>query len=137
MAEKRVTDCSFSVIVRGEALDFGAISMALGMDATRTVRTGDVLNRLPEIRAQHDAWFHEEPLNNPDGADLILSGILSRLSEHRQALETLQTMNQVSLRLYVRSDHAQFTYRLMPETLRLLTETGIALDVSSLSWGEV
>ena len=43
----------------------------------------------------------------------------------------------VKLRLYVQSDYAQMSYRLMPETLSRLVATGLPLDVTSMSWGEI
>ena len=43
----------------------------------------------------------------------------------------------VQLRLYVQSDYAQMSYRLMPETLSRLVATGLPLEVSSMSWGEL
>ena len=43
----------------------------------------------------------------------------------------------VKLQLNVQSDYAQMSYRLMPETLSRLVATGLPLDVSSMSWGEL
>ena len=80
----------------------------------------------------------EEPVTADviDGTDTALNGLLETLLAHKPFLNALAAKCQITLRLYVRSSRAHITYSLMPATLQKLTEVGLPLELSSLSWGE-
>ena len=137
MANREVSEGRFSIIIAGVHLPFDEISTLLELPVSRIVHAGDVLNRLPEIRAQQDEWIHTVSMTRPQEADEALSDILRHLVAHQSLLKEWQSRYLLRLRFFVRSDHAQIGYRLMPQTLRLLADTGLPLDVHSLSWGEV
>ncbi len=134
---REVNEGRFSLIVQGDGLPVEEIEKALGLQATRLIRKGEVLNRLPLFVAPQDEWVCAVPLTEPQGADAELNALLNRLQERKDLLESWNGRYQVTLRLYVQSDHAQIAYCLMPETLEKLVAIGLPLNVSSLSWGEV
>ena len=136
-AEKKIDEARMSLLVSADSLDFDAVSAALGLEATATRRKGELMNRLPEIIAEQDEWACAVDLNHPHGEDDQLNSLLESMLAHSDAIEALKQTAQVSLRMYVKSDHAQIAYSLMPETLRKLAATGLPLQVSTLSWGEV
>ena len=113
------------------------IEAGLGLRATRVIRKGEVLNRLPLIEAPADEWVHTVPLTEPEGTDAEWNSLLSHLESRNEALATLRARCTVTLRLYIQSDYAQIAYCLSPETMGKLVALGMPLSISSLSWGEV
>ena len=128
----------FSLILEGSDLPAEVIEQKLHIAPTRIVRKGDVLNRLPMMIAEQDEWAHTIDLTNAENTDTALNDLLAQLIVNASALKELADSGiQVKLRLYVQSDYAQMAFRLMPETLSRLVATGLPLDVTSMSWGEL
>ena len=132
-----VNEARFSLIVQGDGLDVDRIESSLGLKATRMIRKGEELNRLPLVVAPEDEWVYAISLTEPEGTDGEWNALLSRLQERREQLYALKQTYQVTLRMYVQSDYAQMAYQLMPETMEKVVAIGLPLNVSSLSWGEV
>ncbi len=128
----------FSLLLEGQDLPAEEIEARLKIAATRVIRKGDVLNRLPLITAQTDEWAHTIALTNAESTDTALNDLLAQIILHTGDLKAFADSGmRVRLRMYVQSDYAQMTYRLMPETLSRLVATGLPLEVSSMSWGEI
>ena len=132
-----VNEARFSLIVQGDGLDVNRIESSLGLKATRMIRKGEELNRLPLVVAPEDEWVYAISLTEPEGTDGEWNALLSRLQERREQLNALKQTYQVTLRMYVQSDYAQMAYQLMPETMEKGVAIGLPLNVSSLSWGEM
>ncbi len=133
-----VGESRFSLILEGNNLPVEKISAAMGLEPTRVIRKGDVLNRLPLMCAEHDEWTSTIDLTNAQDTDAALNELLAQIILRKTEMKTLAEQGiGVSMRLYVQSDYAQMSYRLMPETLSRLVATGLPLEVSSISWGEV
>ena len=139
MLEKRtdVGEARFSLIIRGQQLPFEELSRQLDKADARMVRQGDVLNQLPRIVAPEDEWVYTVALTNPEGEDAALNALLADMDARQAQLKQIAATCQVTMRLYIQSDRAQIAYRLMPETLKRLVSTGLPLDITSLSWGEI
>ena len=137
MAEAKVGEARFSLLLHGEMLPMEQIEELLGLKATRVLRKGDVMNRLPMIVVETDEWLHTISLTSPEGTDAGLNQLLTHLIQKGDALKQLQEKCRVELRMYVQSDYAQMAYSLMPSTLQKLAELALPLSVSSLSWGEI
>lgn len=137
MAESKVGEARFSLIIHGESLPMEDIEAKLGLRATRVIHKGEVLNRLPLIEAPADEWVYTVPLTEPEGTDVEWNSLLSHLESRADALAALRESCTVTLRLYIQSDYAQIAYRLSPETMGKLVALGMPLSISSLSWGEV
>ncbi len=128
----------FSLILEGNDLPIDLIEEQLGLAPTRIIHKGDVLNRLPLMTAEHDEWTHTIELVSDQGTDNALNALLARLILCAPALAQWQQQGiNVVLRLLVQSDYAQMAFKLMPETLSRLVATGLPLDVTSISWGEL
>lgn len=128
----------FSLILEGNDLPAAEIEQKLGIKASRVIRKGDVLNRLPLMTAENDEWAHTIDLTNAESTDTALNDLLAQIIVHTGELKTFAERGmKVQLRMYVQSDYAQMSYRLMPETLSRLVATGLPLEVSSMSWGEL
>ena len=136
MEKTTVGEGRFSLMIRGEALQKQELAEKLSLTATGLIRKGELLSRVPRIDATEDVWVYEIPLTAPEGEDTALNALLETLLARRNFLEELTRRYRVVLRLYVRSNRAHITYRLMPQTLQKLTEIGLPLELSSLSWGE-
>lgn len=136
MEKTTVGEGRFSLMIRGEALQEQELAEKLSLTATGLIRKGELLSRVPRIEATEDVWVYEIPLTDPEGEDTALNALLETLLVRRNFLEELTRRYRVVLRLYVRSNRAHITYRLMPQTLQKLTEIGLPLELSSLSWGE-
>lgn len=133
-----VAESRFSLILEGENLPVEEINRSLGLEPSRVIRKGDVLNRLPLMVAECDEWTRTIDLTNAQDTDTALNDLLAQIIVHTGDLTSLATGGvSVKLRLYVQSDYAQMSYRLMPETLSRLVATGLPLEVSSMSWGEI
>ncbi len=128
----------FSLILEGNDMPIDLIQKKLHMEATRFIRKGDVLNRLPLMVAENDEWTYTIELTNSQDTDDALNKLLARLILCGDALREMSDGGlKVKLRMCVQSDYAQMTYRLMPETLQRLVATGLPLEVTSISWGEL
>ena len=128
----------FSLVMEGNDLPAAEIEQKLGIQATRVIRKGDVLNRLPLMTAETDEWAHTIELTNAESTDTALNDLLAQIIVHTGELKAFAERGiKVQLRMYVQSDYAQMSYRLMPETLSRLVATGLPLEVSSMSWGEL
>ncbi len=136
METNAIGEGRFSLMIRGEGLDPEELESLLTLKATSFIRKGELLSRLPRIEATEDLWVHEIPLTDPNGADTQLNQLLGVLLSRSPDLRTLTERCQVALRLYVRSNRAHISYRLMPTTLQKLTVLGLPIELSSLSWGE-
>lgn len=133
-----VGESRFSLILEGEALPVEQISAALCLEPTRVIRKGDMLNRLPLMLAESDEWARIIDLTNAQDTDTALNDLLAQIIVHTGELKGFAEQGiAVKLRLHVQSDYAQMSYRLMPETLSRLVATGLPLEVSSMSWGEI
>lgn len=133
-----VGNATFSLMIRGDALPFEDLQARLTLEGeVRTVRKGEELNRLPLIVAPEDELVYTIPLTVPEGEDPRLTEMLTQLMACKDVMAELTAAYRVNLRMYVQSDRAQIAYRLMPETLSKLVATGLPLDVTSLSWGEI
>ena len=137
MPESKVGEARFSLIIHGDGLSVENIESNLGLKATRMIRRGEVLNRLPLIEAPADEWVYTVSLTDPEGTDAEWNSLLSHLTSRKEAFAALRESCSVTLRLYVQSDYAQIAYCLSPETMGKLVALGMPLSISSLSWGEV
>ena len=136
MAETKVGEARFSLLLQGETLPMDEIEAKLALKATKTLHKGDVINRLPLIEAKADEWVHTISLTAPQAADEGLNDLLEHLAARLDVLKALQEKYVVELRMYVQSDYAQMAYSLMPQTLKRLAALELPLSISSLSWGE-
>ena len=133
-----VGECRFSLILAGENLPVEHISQMLGLEPTRIIRKGDMFNRLPLMIADQDEWDRTINLTNAHDTDTDLNDLLAQIIVHTGELKAFADSGiSIKLRMYVQSDYAQMSYRLMAETLSRLVATGLPLDVSSMSWGEI
>ena len=132
-----ISRSTFALMITGSGMDMDKISGMLDMQPTRVIYKGDLLNRLPEIIANEDEWILITQLENPQGRDDILGGLLQKLISKKKELSEIAEFGQVRLRLRVQSDYVEVSYSLMPETVELMCELGLPLDISTVSWGEV
>lgn len=135
--QETINEARFYLTIHGDNLPVEQIEAGLKVRATRLIRKGEELNRLPLIVAAEDEWQYAVALTAHHGQDAGLNDLLTLINDRAELLQPMKEKGQVSLRLYVQSDRAQMAYQLMPETLAKIVATGLPLDVSSLSWGEV
>lgn len=136
--QNRKPNSELTLLIRGEALDFDAINRQLDLAATDTQRAGELLLRLPSLRSDLDEWTYGVELTQSEEVDATMSTLLTHLAEKKTQLDALQEAGkEIVLRMYVRSDYASIFYRLMPESLHKLSQLGLPLEVSVLSWGRV
>ena len=109
----------------------------MGLKSTDVRHKGEVINRLPQIVAEHDEWYHEIELTESNDVDTAMNDLLETLAQHKEKLSALQDRYAIILRMHVKSDYARIFYRLMPDTLARLAKTGVPLEVSVLSWGKM
>lgn len=133
----KINHASLALMIIGANLPMDEITKTLGIEPTRVIRQGDILNRLPQIVAGEDEWIFAQELESPQGRDEIMRGILEKIACARDGIEKLKQYGEIRLRLHVQSNYAQMAYCLMPETLSDLAAIGIPLDISSVSWGEI
>ena len=135
--KETVNEARFSLMIKGDELNIEQLEVGLGVQATRLIRKGEELNRLPLIVAEEDEWQYAVSLTAHHGKDDGLNALLTLINDKTELLQGYKDKGQVSLHLYVQSDYAQMAYQLMPETLAKIVSTGLPLNVSSLSWGEI
>jgi len=126
-----------SLVVTGEAITANEITEEMGLQPTTIWKKGESFNGMPTMLVENSEWRHAVQLSKPIGHDADLDDFLEYLIAHKSALKKLIAGGMtVVLRLYVQSDAVQMVYQLMPGTLRLLSDLGMTLEVSSVSWGD-
>lgn len=132
----KIGEARFALLLAGEGVAARAAEMLPGLQPTRVICAGELINQMPEMRAAADEWVCAVPLTHPMGDDPALDMLLSALSAHQEGLRSLMEHCKVSLRLYVQSDYAHVNYVLTAGTLQRLAGLGLPLEVSTISWGE-
>lgn len=133
-----ISEARFSLILEGDDMPLEMIEKKLKLAPTRIIKKGEVLNRKPLMVAESDEWTHTISLSDSHDTDAEMNKMLARVILCHDVLAELAAGGvKIKLRLYVQSDYAQMTYRLMPETLQRLVAAGLPLEVTSLSWGEL
>ena len=135
--KETVNEARFSLTIKAEQVPVDQLEAGLGVKATRIIRKGEEINHLPLIVAEEDEWQYAVSLTAHHGKDDGLNKLLELINDKTDLLQGYKEKGQVSLHLYVQSDYAQMAYQLMPETLAKIVATGLPLNVSSLSWGEI
>ena len=111
----KLSAARISLILSGEACSFEEIEKTLGYKPTRLVKKGDLVSRLPALKAAESEWRHAVPLSKPLGQDDDCDGFLHELIAKKPLLDQLTARGmRVTLRLYVQSDSVQMVYQLMP-----------------------
>ena len=82
-------------MVIGANLPLDEITNTLGIEPTKLIRQGDILNRLPLIVAGEDEWIYAQELESPQGRDEIMRTILEKIAESRDGLETVKQYGEV------------------------------------------
>ncbi len=132
----QLSSARISLILSGDSCEPAEVENLLGYQPTRLVRKGELVSRLPALKAAETEWRHAVPLTRPIGRDDEMDSFLRELIEKKPLLEQLEAKGmRVTLRLYVQSDSVQMVYQLTPETLQLLARLGMPIEVSSISWG--
>lgn len=99
-----ISEAQFSLIICGQDLAIEDFSKEIGFEPTRTFKKGDLLNHLPEIIAQEDAWYHTIQLSMPEERDPALLGMLDTIASASSFLKELMEKDiRVTLRLSVNS----------------------------------
>lgn len=133
---KALGESRIAITVAGDSLDINNITDALQLTPTRVIHKGDVVGRIPApLLAGQDQWICAHELTNPYGTDSVLTDLLAHLVNVKEQLQQLAATNTVTLQLYVKSDYAHMSYQLTSETLHLLADVGVPLEISSFSWG--
>lgn len=135
--EKNSGNWVLSLILSADALDFQSIEHTLGLVPSDIRHKGEQLNRLPPVISEQDVWIYELPLYDHEGLDADLHAFLEKLQQAKASLPALCPGGEAVLRLYVKSEYAQIFYRLVPDTLKVLADIGLPLEVSVVSWGRM
>lgn len=128
---------SLSLRVSGHGVDLDNITRTLGLTPSHSVREGEPVRPGHDRRADQDVWVYdfarkwEKPL-----------GELMTLAEQTVypilgPLKRLAQEHDVALWCSYQTNLAQGGFDLPPSALRFLSDTGVTLTVSVLSWGEV
>ena len=134
----KLSAARISLILSGDTVSPERIAEVLDYQPTRLVRKGQLVSRLPALKAAESEWRHAVPLTKPLEHDADLDNFLQELIGKKPLLKQLEAEGmRVTLRLYVQSDSVQMVYQLTPETIQMLAQLGMTLEVSSLSWGEI
>ena len=136
LMDGKLSEARFALIFEGDDVPTDEIGKLMNLKPTKVVHKGDVMNKLPEIIALTNQWVYAIALTHPMGRDPELNVFLRYLTDRKDALQKLSERCRLFLRMYVQSDYAQMTYLLTHETLHCLSDVGLRLEVSSLSWGE-
>lgn len=125
-----------SLIITGDNLDLDLIEDTLKIEASEKWKKGEIFNRLiGEI--QNDFIRFNEKTSGKYNPDKTLNILLDKLLNNEAFLKNLRRSACISIRCFVQSDYAQVDYTLSATTLNKITQLGIGLEISVLSWGGV
>lgn len=125
-----------SLIVTGEDLELDLIEETLKMVASEKWKKGEIFNSIIGEVQSDFIRFNEKTSGkyNPNESLIIL---LDKLIDNEVFLKKLSEKAYIYITCYVQSDYAQVNYMLSAKALNKITQLGIELEISTLSWGGV
>lgn len=125
-----------SLIITGDKLDFDLIEDTLKIEASEKRKKGEIFNRvIGEVRS--DFIRFNEKMSGQYNPDKTLNILLDKLINNEAFLKKISENACIYIKCYVQSDYAQVNYILSATTLNKITQLGISLEISILSWGGV
>lgn len=133
-----------SVVLRilGEdTLDFEAIRKEIPLNQDKILRQGERINflsgKVSKYKAECDVILYEfEPRDNEPFYDMVRRKIKEFLP-YKEYIASIKNKYYISIRLSLTSDYAQMYCELPRDILMLISELGVNLEISILSFGEV
>lgn len=125
-----------SLIVRGDNLDLDLIEKTLNLEASDKWRKGEIINDIVGEMEDNFIRFNEK-LDGKYNPNKTLQSLINKLMNNKSFLEDLNKKAYICLVCYIQSDYAMIGYTLSVETLNMIVQLGVDLDISILSWGGV
>lgn len=104
---------SFSLIIRGENLDFELLSKELQVSPTETGRRGEYYSK--KMKYETDYWMVQEKLMAEDGPNDVAERFTERLIASPDYTKSISKQADVCLRFYLQSDYAQIYFDFSPK----------------------
>ena len=112
-------------------VDFGT-----EIEPTKIVRKGDIVlgNRV----APNNIWMYQESFDTNEQFLPVFEDLLCKLiGRGKYIKELLQKYNNVSLKVYLRSDFGQLGFVIPPQLIDQINRIGCSLEIDILSGGGV
>lgn len=126
----------FSLMVRADNINSKKLEQILGIKATSFQKKGIVTSKVIGENP-FDVWSYEIKIQQGENIENIIFELLSRIKSSRDCLKKGLEDYEIYLKLYISSDFAQIQFYLSPNILEKLFKTGIGIQFSILSWGNV
>lgn len=126
----------FSLIVRADNINSEKLEQALGVKATSFQKKGMVASKIIGENP-FDVWSYEIKIQQGENVENIISELLNRIINSSDCLKKGLEDYEIYLKLYVSSDFAQIQFYLSPSIIEKIFRTGIGIQFSILSWGQV
>lgn len=128
-------------ILGEDTLDFEAIKKEILINPNKILKQGDSISflsgKVSKYKADCDVILYEfEPKDNESFYDMVRRKIEEFLP-YKEYIASIKDKYFISLRLSLTSDYAQMYCELPNDILMLISELGVNLEISVLSFGEV
>lgn len=125
---------SLSLIISN--CDMQSIPNVLSKKPTQVLFKGKkALKCLPP--SDKDVWVYTKMYPQEQPLECILADFITDCELDENRVNAIQKVGNCCIRLSIQSDYAQIGLRVSSDSLRLLVQTGIDLEVSIFSWGNV
>lgn len=136
---RRVTNmnsglCSF--MIKGSRLDFDEIEKTLKLSASKKFFKGDEVSKVIG-KNKFDMIRFDSIIDNENNPSHALNKLIELICPYESYIKSLEKDNDCVIKCFVQSDDAQVNYRLSMDVMKKLTELGVELEISVLSWGGV
>jgi len=128
---------SFTLIIRDENLVIEDISKYLGLKPTKSKKKGEIISKAMNSTMKDNLWQYQVGYSASENPNNVLRKFLTHLVPKMDYIHRVSEQHDVYFTWFLHSDYAQMGASLEPETLKLLAELALTLEIHILSWGGV
>lgn len=123
-----------SLIIKGETLDFNEIEKSLGLKASKKYTKGKIVSKVIGVN-EFDLIRFDKKMIESQSLDRTLELLLNEILPNKEYIKIMQKECEIVLKSFIQSSNAQVRFDITPDNLARISQLGIKLEVSILSWG--
>lgn len=129
---------SFVLSIIDENLDFQYIEENLPIKPTKTIKRGQMIGKLKNIKAPYDVWSFEIAIMDNELIFTQLITLIEKFLPYSEFLLSARNkFERLTINCYFRSDYGQIGFQMSDEVITKMAQIGLPLDFHVLSFGDV
>ncbi len=111
---------SVNFIIRGDQLDFQAITEKIKLNPTCVMRKGDQIGKAIQTYMKDDYWEYQQKYQIGEEPNKVLASFLDTLLPFKDYIKEISSQHDVYLRFFLQSDLAQMGVNFEPNIFQAL-----------------